>query len=217
MEVGVGGEGVDDLLECGHPRCGQVAVLQHHPAALLALLADERGGDWALASAERDGVQLRGGVAALRGEAQQGAHRVKAGRRHKEERRRPARVREGRVEVERRHLSVLAPHLLGDELGDARHERLGPEGPHDEQLREAAQLSPRAGERDAPRRRRPQQRRPCAHIGRHVRVDALERLDTLTRDAEQRPRRRADAVGARRQRALVDGGAAEEEEAPLRL
>ena len=61
-EVGVravGREVLADLLERRHPRDGEVAVLEHHPAAALQRLGDQPLRDRPLPLAERDRLRLR--------------------------------------------------------------------------------------------------------------------------------------------------------------
>ena len=74
--VGVALEGFDDLLELGHPRLGEVAVLQHDPAALLDRLGDHARGDRPLPLPERDGARLLPAEAARLGELEQRVDRV---------------------------------------------------------------------------------------------------------------------------------------------
>lgn len=47
-----------DSLQCGHPGCGQVTVLQNHPGAVRDTRLDHFHGDGTLALAQRKGRQL---------------------------------------------------------------------------------------------------------------------------------------------------------------
>mmetsp|Transcript_2537 Transcript_2537/g.7226 ORF Transcript_2537/g.7226 Transcript_2537/m.7226 type:complete len:201 (+) Transcript_2537:1437-2039(+) len=126
MDIVRVGEGLNHLLELGHPRLGQVTVGENHPVARSACLLDELVCDRALALSERDGVRARV-VVSLRSEAQDGGHGVRSSGKHEDEWRGLGGVRKYLVEVEGRVLHVLHAHLLSHKIGACEHEFLYPE------------------------------------------------------------------------------------------
>eukprot|EP00962_Isochrysis_galbana_P011306 scaffold3166_cov111-Isochrysis_galbana.AAC.5 len=108
----------DNALKCDHPRHVQMAVLKHNPVALLLARGHHPLGVRALPLAKRDGVDFTPfGL----GKLQERQHRVHAGRKDEDKRRRVGRVVVGSLQVEGGRLNVLLAELGGAKLGDAGH------------------------------------------------------------------------------------------------
>eukprot|EP00965_Chrysotila_dentata_P085322 2815180-Pleurochrysis_carterae.AAC.6 len=150
-EVGVRRVGSDllaDLLERWHPAGGEVAVLQHHPAAGRQCFLDEPVRDGALALPKRDGLRALAAAAARVGKLEQLQHRVLAGREDEDERCHARRVLVAALEVKRRRLHERLAQLSPDKVTHRRHHLVRSEAAqHTQPIKRRDSLLPLARQR----------------------------------------------------------------------
>ncbi len=138
-------------LELGEPGNGQVAVLQHDPAAVSPAGLDVLLGDVALALAERELGHPAALHLLLLGELVEVGHGVRAGREHENDGRHAGGVEEGVREVELRVRGEGVAQVLLHVVADQDDQFLLPEGLQQDQLLEHVEPRfERAGQRFFP-------------------------------------------------------------------